>query len=78
MRGDVPYYPVRLASGQSMLDEYVDLARGAKVTFAGRLGTYRYIDMDVTIREAIDTASAIEAAVEAGSTPPSFGVSITG
>ena len=78
MRGDVPYYPVRLASGQSMLDEYVDLARGAKVTFAGRLGTYRYIDMDVTIREAIDTASAIEAAIEAGSTPPSFGVSITG
>ena len=26
------------------------------VTFVGRLGTYRYLDMDVTIREALDTA----------------------
>ncbi len=26
------------------------------MTFVGRLGTYRYLDMDVTIREALDTA----------------------
>jgi UDP-galactopyranose mutase len=24
----------------------------------GRLGTYRYLDMDVTIREALDSAAA--------------------
>ena len=28
------------------------------VSVVGRLGTYRYIDMDVTIREALDTARA--------------------
>ncbi len=27
-----------------------------KVTFVGRLGTYRYLDMDVTVREALETA----------------------
>ena len=26
------------------------------MTFVGRLGTYRYLDMDVTIREALDAA----------------------
>jgi len=27
------------------------------VTFVGRLGTYRYLDMDVTISEALDVAA---------------------
>ena len=26
------------------------------ITFVGRLGTYRYLDMDVTIKEALETA----------------------
>jgi UDP-galactopyranose mutase len=55
--GDIPYYPIRLVSEKQMLADYVDLAeREAKITFVGRLGTYRYLDMDVTIREALDTA----------------------
>ena len=29
------------------------------VTFVGRLGTYRYLDMDVTIKEALETADAL-------------------
>lgn len=42
-----------------MLQEYVDLAKADQnVTFVGRLGTYRYLDMDVTIREALDTGRA--------------------
>jgi UDP-galactopyranose mutase len=54
---DIPYYPIRLVSEKQMLADYVDLAeREAKITFVGRLGTYRYLDMDVTIREALDTA----------------------
>jgi UDP-galactopyranose mutase len=36
---------------------YVNLAREeSNVTFVGRLGTYRYLDMDVTINEALVTA----------------------
>jgi UDP-galactopyranose mutase len=51
---DTPYYPIRLANEHRMLDAYTELARGARgVTFVGRLGTYRYLDMDVTIREAL-------------------------
>lgn len=53
--GDTPYYPVHLLAGDGMLQTY--LARAAaepKVSFVGRLGTYRYMDMDVTIRAALD------------------------
>jgi UDP-galactopyranose mutase len=54
---DIPYYPIRLIEEKQQLADYA--ARAAKetsVTFVGRLGTYRYLDMDVTIREALDTA----------------------
>ena len=56
---DIPYYPIRLVEEKALLEDYVRLAQTAPgVTFVGRLGTYRYLDMDVTIREALDTAEA--------------------
>lgn len=56
---DIPYYPIRQVNEKKMLQEYVDLAKADQnVTFVGRLGTYRYLDMDVTIREALDTGRA--------------------
>jgi UDP-galactopyranose mutase len=56
-RADIPYYPIRLAREQRQLQSYIDMARdSSSVTFVGRLGTYRYLDMDTTIREALDTA----------------------
>ena len=57
---DIPYYPIRLVEEQSLLSEYVARAEALQgVTFVGRLGTYRYLDMDVTIREAMDTARLV-------------------
>ena len=54
---DIPYYPIRLVEEKALLGDYVALAERTRgVTFVGRLGTYRYLDMDVTIREALDTA----------------------
>lgn len=54
---DIPYYPIRLTEDKEQLAQYVArAARETSVTFVGRLGTYRYLDMDVTIREALDTA----------------------
>ena len=54
---DIPYYPIRLVEEMTMLDEYIELTKMEKnVTFVGRLGTYRYLDMDVTIAEALNTA----------------------
>ena len=55
---DTPYYPIRLAAETELLTRYIARARTERgVTFVGRLGTYRYLDMDVTIREALDTAA---------------------
>lgn len=56
---DIPYYPVHLTEGDQLLQRYQARAQAeAKVTFVGRLGTYRYMDMDVTIRAALDVAKA--------------------
>ena len=55
---DIPYYPIRLVKEKEQLHAYVEAARAATgVTFLGRLGTYRYLDMDVTIKEALDVAA---------------------
>jgi UDP-galactopyranose mutase len=55
--GDIPYYPVRLAGADPLLVAYVERARlEKKVTFVGRLATYRYLDMDVCIGEALRCA----------------------
>lgn len=54
---DIPYYPLRLAKEKTLLARYVALANTEKcITFLGRLGTYRYLDMDATIAEALDVA----------------------
>ncbi len=61
---DIPYYPIRLANDKSILTDYLEAAQGETgVTFVGRLGTYRYLDMDVTIGEALTAARGIVAAL---------------
>ena len=70
---DIPYYPIRLVQEQALLRRYVERARGTSgVTFVGRLGTYRYIDMDVTIAEAFKTAETIRASIERKEPIPAF------
>lgn len=54
---DTPYYPIRLDEDKALLEKYVDLANKEKnLTFIGRLGTYRYLDMHVVIGESLDLA----------------------
>lgn len=54
-QGDIPYYPIRLTKEQKILEKYLELVKHSKnVTFVGRLGTYRYLDMDVSVREALN------------------------
>lgn len=70
---DIPYYPIRMVAEKALLSDYVAAAAGAgNVTFAGRLATYRYLDMDVTIREALDTGAALVAALASGGAAPRF------
>jgi UDP-galactopyranose mutase len=52
--GDNLYYPVRLANDKVALTQYeMRAAAERRITFIGRLGTYRYLDMDATIAEAL-------------------------
>lgn len=74
--GDIPYYPIRLMEEQALLKNYVLRAKTISgVTFVGRLGTYRYLDMDVTIREALDTARTFLTSVSNSRPIPPFVIS---
>lgn len=55
---DIAFYPLRLDADRALLERYRELAaRERGVTFLGRLGTYRYLDMDACIGEALRTAA---------------------
>jgi UDP-galactopyranose mutase len=54
---DIPYYPIRLVAEKKLLRQYQERAALLPdVTFVGRLGTYAYLDMDVTIAQALETS----------------------
>lgn len=57
-----------------MLNSYIELAQQQKgISFLGRLGTYRYLDMDVTINEALMACDQIDSALKTSpSNIPSF------
>ena len=56
---DIPYYPLRLAGDEPRLQRYLEAAKATVGTsFTGRLATYRYIDMDVAIAEALNAGEA--------------------
>jgi len=70
---DTPYYPIRQAREKAQLEKYVNLAKQeTNVTFMGRLGTYRYLDMDVTINEALVTADKFLESAQASAAMPAF------
>jgi len=70
---DIPYYPIRQVNEEAMLRKYVERARATPgVSFVGRLGSYRYLDMDVTIAEALDASDRMIAAIREGAALPAF------
>jgi UDP-galactopyranose mutase len=72
---DTPYYPIRQAREKAQLEKYVNLARTEpNVTFVGRLGTYRYLDMDVTIHEALLTSDKFLEAARENVRMPAFAI----
>ncbi|CAG7598777.1 UDP-galactopyranose mutase [Candidatus Vallotia tarda] len=72
-KNDLPYYPICLAKEKKLLRHYVNLAmREYNVSFVGRLGTYRYLDMHVTIREALEAANIFLEASARGNNIPTF------
>lgn len=58
-KGDEPYYPVNNAQNDALYAKYRSLADGRpRVLFGGRLGQYRYFDMDKVVRQALDASRA--------------------
>lgn len=52
--GDEPYYPVNDERNDTLLKKYQELARTKKhLIFGGRLGQYKYYDMDKVIEAAL-------------------------
>ena len=52
--GEEPYYPVNDAKNETVAEKYRALAAAEKnVIFGGRLGEYRYYDMDKVIEKAL-------------------------
>lgn len=53
--GDEPYYPVNDEKNGALYRQYRELAeKEPKVIFGGRLGEYKYYDMDAVIASALD------------------------
>ena len=56
--GIEPYYPVNDEKNSALYQQYVELAKKEKdVIFGGRLGQYKYYDMDKVIRAALDAVN---------------------
>lgn len=72
---DIPYYPIRQMGEMELLNKYLDEAeKETNITFIGRLGTYRYLDMDVTIKEALEVVDKYREALVNNNTMPVFSV----
>ena len=56
--GIEPYYPVNDEKNSALYEQYAELAQKEKdVIFGGRLGQYKYYDMDKVIRAALDAVN---------------------
>ena len=54
-KADDPYYPIQSRSDEEMLSKYRAVAEQEKnVIFGGRLGAYKYLNMDQVIADALD------------------------
>ena len=70
---DIPYYPIRFAGEETLLASYVERAQATTgVSFVGRLGSFRYLDMDVSIAEALAAAEALLDRIREGAQIPAF------
>ena len=57
--GDEPYYPINDERNTALYEQYRELAdREGKVVFAGRLGGYKYYDMDKAIAAAFEVVKS--------------------
>ena len=59
--GDTPYYPVDTVRNREIYSKYLEYSKKyPNIILGGRLGMYKYMDMDKTIRSALDTFNSIK------------------
>ena len=70
-KDDIPYYPKRLKEDLVKFNNYKSHAIEveSKISFLGRLATYRYLDMDKTIFEAIQFSKEFIASLGSNKRP---------
>ncbi len=62
IEGAEPYYAINDAKNNALYEGYAELAKkDPKVIFGGRLGRYKYYDMDKSIKEALELARKLSA-----------------
>ncbi len=52
--GDEPYYPLNNDKNNDLFEKYKELSKKDDIIFGGRLGNYKYYDMDKVIKSALD------------------------
>lgn len=68
--GDIPYYPKRLDADKKLLTQYrLAAEQETNTSFLGRLATYRYMDMQHVIEEAIHFAHRFAETLPVGNKP---------
>ncbi len=61
--GDEPYYPVNDERNSALYSRYAEMAaKEENVLMGGRLGSYRYYDMDQVLAAALEAAKALKEA----------------
>ena len=59
--GDEPYYPVNDEKNGALYEKYKEMGTKEKrVIFGGRLGKYKYYDMDQVIAAALERAKTLK------------------
>jgi UDP-galactopyranose mutase len=69
--GDTRFYPKGLSGDRALLGYYLKQTQEeTRVSFLGRLATYRHLDMHQVVAEAIDFAPRLAEAIRVGSPRP--------
>lgn len=58
--GDEPFYPVNTEENDKKYQQYIQKKTSPYLYFAGRLGSYRYLNMDQIVREALNLYNHIK------------------
>jgi len=53
---NIPYYPINDKQNNTLYARYAEAARGSDMIMGGRLASYKYMDMDMVIGQALNRA----------------------